>query len=167
MTGQAEKLHGDFVIAMRFGILARGAIVSAAVLGATFLIFGSPTLRARFLPPAGPIAERLAALQYDRVGRPIQSATDALSGVLPQYRVKTTLKGPKSPVNEALKAARFTCSTLYEFGSPDIYVCRNDAAGYTAEGCRLDWLVLIELPRGVGMDRQEPERRRAFVRAHC
>lgn len=131
------------------------------------LLANSRAFQARFMPPTGPFAERLAALRYDPQGRPLQSATDVLNDVLSAYRVKRGQKGPKSPVNEALKAARFACSTLYEFGSPDIYVCRNNAAGYTTNGCRLDWLVLIELRPGDGTVAGEPEKRRAFVRAHC
>ena len=148
-------------VAMNFRFLVAKMLIGVGICFGLLLIAGSRPLRAYFFPPSGPFAERLTAIEYDNRGHPNQNVTDALNDLFPSSRYKTTLKGPQSPVNQALKAARFTCSTFHEGSGIESRVCRNDAAGYTPQGCRLDWMIMIDLSSTI------PERRRAFVRAYC
>lgn len=146
---------------MNFRFLVASLLIGIGICFGLSLIIGSRSLRAHFLPPSGPFAERLAKIEYDNRGRPIQSATEALNDLFPSNRYKITLKGPQSPVNRALQAARFTCSPLHKGLGIESRVYRNDAAGYSPQGCRLDWMIIIDLSSTM------PERRHAYVRADC
>ncbi len=154
-----EVRHRGFRRVLCAFVLA--ALVCASALVATT----TPAYRAHFRPPAGPIAERLASVAH---GPGKRAETSALKDLFPAgTKLFSGGKGPRGQVRNALKAARFDCSRAEPTReSTGLLVCRNDAAGYTADGCRRDWLIVLELPQ-LTAGSASADHMRTFVRARC
>ena len=104
-------------------------------------------LRARFWPPTGPIADRLASLSHADESR---DATSALRDLIKAgATIPDAKKGWGNEVKSWLRQAHFECAWSGSRPSPTRgYNCRNDAAGFTENGCLRDWVVAFDLEQG-------------------
>lgn len=146
-------------------IVSQTALVTLVFIGVAYLVLTSKSAQVYLYPPRGQIAERLAAVDPHPQ---LTTETDVLSYLYPAGTpIHLGAKGPKGILKTQLQDARFRCSTFMPTPtSRGVQVCRNDAAGYNANGCLRQWLILIEIPRG-GDWTPIVERIRSFVRSDC
>jgi hypothetical protein len=133
---------------IRSALKTPALITVVAFLGAIGIVGGglnrTERLRARFWPPTGPIADRLASVSHANESR---DATSALRDLIKAGAVIPDVgKGPALEVKSWLRQAHFDCAWSESRPSPTRgYTCRNDAAGLTENGCLRDWVVAFEL----------------------
>lgn len=148
---------------MSLRMIALSAIGGASI--AICAIIAGAAFRGYFSPPEGPIAERLAKVEH---GWGKQTETAALRDLFPAgTRLSSGAKGPRGAIRDALRKARFGCTRFEPTREgPGLLICRNASAGYTPEGCRRDWLILLELPP-LPLGGGRAEDMRSFVQARC
>jgi len=146
-------------------IVSQTVLATLAFIGVAYLVLTSKSVQVYLYPPRGQIAERLAAIDPHPQ---LTTETDALSYLYPAgTHIHLGAKGPRGILKTQLQEARFRCSTFMPTpASQGMQICRNDAAGYNANGCLRQWLILIEIPAG-GNWTPVVERIRSFVRSDC